>query len=69
MDADLYNPTRAGLELFYPLLSPGGVMMVHDYNHKWPGITRAVDDFAGKIPENLVILPDTNGTVMIIRNK
>ncbi|MEI7727097.1 MAG: TylF/MycF/NovP-related O-methyltransferase [Bacteroidota bacterium] len=69
IDADLYNPTRAGLELFYPLLSPGGVIMVHDYNHKWPGITRAVDDFARNIPENLVILPDTNGTVMIIRNK
>jgi O-methyltransferase len=69
MDADLYNPTRAGLELFYPLLSPGGVIMVHDYNHKWPGITKAVDDFTRNIPENLVILPDTFGTVMIIRNK
>ncbi|MCX6268465.1 MAG: class I SAM-dependent methyltransferase [Bacteroidetes bacterium] len=69
MDADLYNPTKAGLELFYPLLSPGGIIMVHDYNHKWPGIIKAVDEFLKTIPENLVLLPDINGTVMIIRNK
>ena len=69
MDADLYNPTKAGLEFFYPLLSPGGVIMVHDYNHKWPGIIKAVDDFMRTIPENLVLLPDISGTVMIIRNK
>ena len=69
IDADLYNPTKAGLEFFYPLLSPGGIIMVHDYNHKWPGIIKAVDEFLLTITESLVILPDTNGTVMIIRNK
>ncbi len=69
MDADLYNPTKAGLELFYPLLSPGGIIMVHDYNHKWPGIIKAVDNFVKTIPESLVFVADTNGTVMIIRNK
>ena len=69
LDADLYNPTKAGLELFYPLLSPGGVMMVHDYNHKWPGIIKAVDDFVKAIPESLILMPDINGTVMIIRIK
>jgi O-methyltransferase len=69
MDADLYNPTKAGLEFFYPLLSPGGVIMVHDFNHKWPGIIKAVNDFVKSIPENLVLLSDINGTAMIIRNK
>jgi O-methyltransferase len=69
LDADLYIPTKAGLELFYSLLSPGGVMMVHDYNYKWPGIIKAVDDFMLTIPENLVLLPDISGTVMIVRNK
>ena len=69
MDADLYNPTKSGLEFFYPLLSPGGIILVHDYNHKWPGIIKAVDEFIKTIPENLVLLPDVNGTVMIIRNK
>jgi O-methyltransferase len=69
IDTDLYNPTRAGLQFFYPLLSPGGILLVHDYNFKWPGIIRAVDDFVQTIPENMIILPDTNGTAMIIRNK
>ncbi|NOX85361.1 MAG: hypothetical protein GXO86_05265, partial [Chlorobi bacterium] len=46
MDADLYNPTKAGLEFFYPRLSPGGIIIVHDYNPDWPGIMKAVDDFA-----------------------
>ncbi|MFZ4522642.1 MAG: TylF/MycF/NovP-related O-methyltransferase [Bacteroidales bacterium] len=69
MDADLYNPTKAGLEHFYHLLAPGGVIIVHDYNHKWPGIVKAVDEFARTIPESPILLPDINGTVMIIRNK
>ncbi len=69
MDADLFNPTSAGLGLFYPLLTPGGVIMVHDYNHKWPGIIKAVDDFVQTIPESLILLPDIDGTAMIIRNK
>jgi O-methyltransferase len=67
LDADLYNPTKAGLELFYPLVSRGGVIMVHDYNHKWPGIVKAVDEFVQTIPESMVLLPDRDGTAVIIR--
>ncbi len=69
IDADLYRPTRAGLEFFYPRLSPGGVLLVHDYNPKWEGVITAVNDFMKTIPESLVILPDMYGTAMIIRNK
>jgi O-methyltransferase len=69
MDADLYKPTRSGLELFYPLMAPGGIILVHDYNHKWPGIIKAVDGFVKTIPENMILLPDINGTAMIIRGK
>ncbi len=69
IDADLYNPTKAGLEFFYPRLSPGGVILVHDYNYKWEGVLKAVDDFCKTIPEAMVIIPDREGTVMIIRSK
>ena len=69
IDADLYNPTKAGLEFFYPRLSPGGVILLHDYNNKWEGVVKAVDDFCKTIPENMVVLPDKESTVMIIRNK
>jgi len=69
IDCDLYNPTRAGLEFFYPRLTPGGVILIHDYNPKWQGVVEAVDEFMRQIPEPLMILPDMEGTVMIIRGK
>jgi len=69
LDADLYNPTKAALGFFYLRLSPGGVIFIHDYNIKWPGIIQAVDEFVRNIPETLVLAPDSEGTVMIIKNK
>lgn len=69
MDADLYNPTKAGLEFFYPRLSLGGVIIVHDYNPDWPGIMKAVDDFAISIPTPIVPLTDSDSTVMIFSVK
>ncbi len=69
MDVDLYNPTKAGLEFFYPRLTPGGILIIHDYNTKWPGIMKAVDDFARTIPEPLVPLTDKDSSVMILKRK
>jgi O-methyltransferase len=69
MDADLYNPTKAGLEFFYPRLVPGGVIIVHDYNPKWSGIMKAVNEFAAAIPETAVPLTDKDSSVMIIKCK
>ena len=42
--------------------------MVHDYNHNWPGVKQAVDEFAKGIPEGIVPIADWQGSVMIIRN-
>jgi len=69
LDADLYNPIKAGLEYFYPRLSPGGVIFIHDYNHKWEGLMKAVDEFAARIPEKLILVPDLDSTVMFVKNK
>jgi O-methyltransferase len=69
MDADLYNPTKAGLDFFYPRLSPGGIILVHDYNPDWPGIMKAVDEFTATIPEPRIVLPDQDSTVMIFKSK
>jgi len=68
MDADLYKPTKAGLEFFYPRLSPGGIILIHDYNPDWPGIVKAVDEYSKTIPEPLIILPDQDSTVMIFKS-
>lgn len=45
-DCDMYEPTKAGLEYFWPRLSKGGVFLFDEYAIKeWPGETRAVDEF------------------------
>lgn len=69
LDADLYNPTKAGLEYFYPRLSPGGVIFIHDYNYKWEGLMKAVDEFVTTIPEKLIFVPDLDSSVMIVKKK
>ncbi len=67
LDADLHKPTEAGLEFFYPRLSPGGVILIHDYNADWPELMKAVDTFCTTIPESLVPVPDADSTVMIVK--
>jgi O-methyltransferase len=69
LDADLYQPTLAGLRYFYPRLTPGGLILIHDYNHNWSGVTKAVDEFLTTIPEGPVELMDWQGSLMIIKNK
>ncbi|MFH0864805.1 MAG: TylF/MycF/NovP-related O-methyltransferase [Bacteroidota bacterium] len=69
IDADLHNPIKEGCVFFYPRLAPGGVLIIHDYNHKWEGAMKAVNDFAKTIPENLIEIADMHGSVMIIKNK
>ena len=69
LDADLYKPTIEALRYFYPKLSPGGVIFIHDYNHTWEGIPRAIHEFLPSIPENIVEIADWQGSVMIVKNK
>ena len=48
LDTDFYESTRSELEILYPLLSPGGVLIIDDYG-EWAGARRAVDEyFAGR---------------------
>ncbi len=68
LDADLYLPTIEGLRFFYPKLSAGGVIIIHDYNHTWEGIPKAIEEFVATIPESLIELPDWKGSVMIVKN-
>ena len=67
IDVDLYKPTKAGLEFFYPRINRGGVLLVHDYNRKWPGVIKAVDEFLSTIPEIPFLIPDRDGTVVILK--
>ena len=67
IDVDLHNPTKAGLEFFYPRLSKGGIILIHDYNGDWPELMKVVDTFCTGIPENLIPVPDADSTVMIVK--
>ena len=44
LDTDWYESTRCELEYLFPLLSPGGVLIIDDYGH-WQGCRQAVDDY------------------------
>lgn len=44
LDTDWYESTKCELEQLFPLLSPGGVLIVDDYGH-WNGCRRAVDEY------------------------
>lgn len=69
IDADLYQSTMDSLRFFYPKLSPGGVMVVHDYNHNWEGVVMAVNEFANEVPEEFVEMPDQLGSAVMIKNR
>jgi len=68
IDVDLAKPTADGLRFFYERLVDGGVIIVHDYNPKWPALMEVVDEFVLQIPENPVIIPDKDTSLVIIKN-
>lgn len=44
LDTDWYESTRLELELLYPRLSPGGVLIIDDYGY-WSGSRKATDEY------------------------
>ncbi len=70
LDADLFKPTWDALEFFYPRISPGGYLLLHDYSSQaWPGIAEAVDRFFSDKPESIVLVPDRSGTAIIRKHR
>jgi len=53
LDTDWYESTRAELETLYPLLSPGGILIIDDYGH-WAGARRATDEYFASRPAPLL---------------
>jgi len=44
LDTDWYASTKMELEVLWPKLVPGGVLIIDDYGH-WSGCRKAVDEF------------------------
>jgi O-methyltransferase len=71
LDLDLYAPTLASLEFFYPRLAAGGYLMVHDYNNvesNW-ACRKAVDGFLQNKRESIVEIPDVCGSILFRKCK
>jgi O-methyltransferase len=49
LDTDFYESTAAEMEILYPRLTPGGVLIVDDYG-TWAGAKKAVDEYLDKEP-------------------
>jgi hypothetical protein len=44
LDTDWYESTKIELEVLYPLLAPGGILIIDDYGH-FSGARKAVDEY------------------------
>jgi len=44
LDTDFYESTKSELEILYPLLQKGGILIIDDYGH-WKGCKKAVDEY------------------------
>lgn len=78
LDADLYKPILEGLRFFYPRLSKGGYILIHDYNNlniienqyiTLNGVKNAVKDYEMEIGIKLCKVPisDYNGTLIVTK--
>lgn len=68
LDADLYETILSGLEYFYPRLSKGGYIMIHDYGeYAWPGVKIAVDQYCKQ--HGISILPILDMCLSVIITK
>jgi len=55
LDTDYYESTRAELEHLYPLLSPGGVLIIDDYG-LFQGARRATDEFFAHQDKGILLM-------------
>jgi O-methyltransferase len=68
LDADLYAPMREGLKFFYPRLSTGGYIFIHDFNNdQYKGVRQAVTEFCNSNNISYTPIPDNGGSVVIVK--
>ncbi len=68
LDADLYEPTKNGLEYFYDRLEKNGYIFIHDFNNElYKGVQTAVLEFCENRNIGYVPIPDICGSVIITK--
>lgn len=67
IDVDLYEGTLECLKFFYPRMTPGGILISHDYMLE--GVRAAFDQFMIDKPEQLIDLPTTQCMMIKLDNQ
>lgn len=68
IDVDLYQPIYEGLKYFYPRLSKGGYIFIHDYNNiEFFGVKEAVRRYCHENGISFVPMSDLGGSVIITK--
>ena len=65
LDVDIYQSTLEGLRFFYPRMSPGGMLVTHDFHaQSCPGVDEAYEEFFHDKPERVLPLWDSQALVV-----
>lgn len=66
LDTDWFESTRHELLCLFPLLAPGGVLIIDDYGY-WQGARRAVDEYLETLPwRPLLHRIDDSGRIAVV---
>jgi len=61
LDCDIYESYKECLEFFYPRVNPGGIILFDEYKDpRWPGCTKAIDEYLADKPEEAVLIMREN---------
>ena len=70
LDCDIYQSYQQCLDLLYERLAPGGIVVFDDYGSpKWPGATKAVDEFFTRRPENVQYCEERSTSCWYLRKE
>lgn len=68
LDSDTYSSHKFCLELLYDRLVPGGIIVFDDYRQpKWPGATKAIDEFFARRTEKPELCRDRTLPAWFVR--
>lgn len=68
LDVDTYESTRQCLQFFYQRMSPGGIIISHDYLTA-PGVRKAFDEFFDDKPEPVIETAGSQCFVVKVKGK
>lgn len=68
IDTVRFDDLLAALKQVYSRLESGGAIIVHDFNHDWDDVRRAVRQFEASVSEAFIPIPDMFGSCVMVKN-